>query len=204
MKTPWRFLADLVSRKSDAADDGSVPNDDVKAIEHYDDPVGEVNELKAQPSDTSLQETVANVEETPSEAVTDQAAREETETRSVVVTVPEADGSARADAHETQLQDGHDDVPASKPPEIPPAESGSLGKESRSRRKARAKSSNEVAGREQQVEVIEPVVAAASAEKSVFEEMAALDTEISVLRSALAKKLSIQNEQLRRVIARFD
>ncbi|WJH37998.1 hypothetical protein N7E02_00815 (plasmid) [Aliirhizobium terrae] len=45
---------------------------------------------------------------------------------------------------------------------------------------------------------------AASGAKTLFDEMAELDAEISSLRKQLSEKLIAQNEQLRKMVQRFD
>ncbi len=205
MKTPWRFLTDLVSRKSDVPDVSPAARDEIKAVNHVETSVTAVKEPEDGPSDRHGEESVAVAVETLPEELADQGAPDEIDTGSAIDMVPEDDNGAIAESpSEEQLDTGHVDVPDRIPSEISADESVASGKESYSKRKARAKSSNDGAGGERQAEVLEPVVSATSPEKSAFDELVALDTEISVLRAALAKKLSVQNEQLRRMLARYD
>ncbi|GGG06291.1 MULTISPECIES: hypothetical protein [Rhizobium] len=194
MKTPWRFLSDLVSRKSeDRPVEQITKASAVVAIEHY-------------PEEEVPPSSAVSVEN-PVEAETNLAAQE-VEATEIALAVPVVEG----DAIEQSLEPVEMDFSAE--PEALPKEQASefddagdvaedaalatAPKATATKRRGRAAPAASPIGlpREQEPDQ-------SSVKKTAYDEMIELDQEILELRQLLSKKLIIQNAQLKTLLDRY-
>jgi len=196
MRTPWRFVADLVSRKPKPHGHDESPAVESKTIplEYKPVPEEESPVLNA----TTVDLSAKPVSEAQVDARRHASDTEETDAATTASISAEAAAVAVSEVEPTSLATKH------KADETPPASTGieaagALVKPASPRRKA--------------MSVVEPVdsidrilpgsPAMATIPKSFADEMAALDAEVAALRRQLAKKLVEQNAQLRKMLARF-
>ncbi|TNM60347.1 hypothetical protein [Aliirhizobium smilacinae] len=197
MRTPWRFVADLVSRKPKAhvTDDNRPHATETPALEYrpaveetfesasseHAVEVGQPNEAEAPTSAPDL------IPETPTE--TGQTGRALTATAPSVaaddaVLTPAAVESVNV-SH-VALQDNPDRL-------VTP------------RKVARPKKANSPDSNEIEVSKADADAAAPGGKpKTIVEEMTALDTEVEILRRQLSIKLAEQNALLRKMLERFE
>jgi hypothetical protein len=185
MRTPWRFVADLVSRKPkpDSHDESPAVTPKTIALEYRPSLEEEHPDIEpAVPDRSAESDSEAQVDGGPLEP---DAGSSETETAAPV--------AAEVPADLAPLQ-AEEKSPAPTPTEA----AETLVK----RPPARRKNINPA---------VEPVVSVAQTDevapagpKSFADEMANLDAEVAALRRQLAKKLIEQNAQLRKMLARFD
>lgn len=184
MKTPWRFVADLVSRKPKAdASEARVVAHDLKALPYQ--PTSEERHPESEatvmdPSDPVVAGTVAD---NGPEPIVEQS----------VTPSPESVEAALIPASSEVDEDvsSHAATPSAKAPvEAVPV-----------RRKTVEPA---VAPAEPDRQIADEAPIVATVPKSVTDEMVGLDVEIEELRRQLAKKLTEQNAQMRRMLARFD
>jgi hypothetical protein len=192
MRTPWRFVADLVSRKPKPDGHGENPAVAPKTIALEYKPVPE--------EETTVDRAAEPGSEAEVEAsvVEPDTGSEDTETAaSVVADAPaaSADGDGPA-ALLTPLQ-AEQEAPASTPTEA----AETLVKRAPTRRN---KIDPDVEPVVSTIQTDEVTPAVAAGPKSFTDEMADLDVEVDALRRQLAKKLIEQNAQLRKMLARFD
>ncbi|NTF66221.1 hypothetical protein [Rhizobium rhizogenes] len=199
MKPPWKFFAQLMSRRRPS----ETPD---QTIEHDSDP--KPVEIELQPAPTPW---LASPEATPSlehddESPSIDAVEATTVNISEVDTAPPASLMAEAREQKAGADDGREqpvaDVPAPAPASGVGAPSGMpQGKPSTVARKGRA-------GRIAHSPVAaggEPVPQSPSASANpFFDEAASLDEDIKQLRNQLAQKLRLQNAQLRNMLKRFE
>lgn len=190
MKTPWRFLADLTSRRRPVKPEESSTgrSADAEASE------GEAKSAPAVPSDAAasgahVSDDRPSAASNETESVHDAGAASEPP-----VDAEEVQAPALADAKVPLVEPDAAAVKTgtgAKPQRKPPAERG-----------ARAKKA--------QADVVAKSVAAADrapvppSRDPFFDELASLDEEIRALRSELAQKLHRQNAQLKKMLERFD
>lgn len=177
MKTPWRFLADLTSRRRPA---------------------------KAQENSTGHDAEAPESEAKPAPAVASDAAEASDADRDTLADRPAASTEAEAvrDAAEAQTPDLDDtnpspvetDAPATtaKPQRKPPAK-----RQGSAKRAAADVVAKNTAAQERSAQ-------APSSRDPFFDEVASLDEDIRKLRSELAQKLHRQNAQLKKMLERFD
>lgn len=199
MKTPWRFVADLVSRKpkADVSGEHRPLTTKTKALEYR----------------PAIEEKVEQGEAASPELVVDVGQREETEAQiSAPDLIPEPVAqSEQADSTSAEPPVSvviEDTVSAPEPVEhrnIAPADEKheifdveALQKPTTP--KKRPAVLNETT--ESMADSASPVPA--EKPKTNVEEIAALDAEVEVLRRQLSKKLIEQNAQLRKMLARFE
>lgn len=199
MRTPWRFLADLVSRKTteDTSEDQRWNPSKTHAIEFH----PEVEE--------QLQEAAPEAPEKPAEA---------DQTISGELSLLESDADSRSDQNAGEAIEPWSD--ATVPPhaeqepsdkQVSPLEPETqqsdqvrvvavapTTRRARGTRETFRETPGKAADRDGDVELQHPVP------KTLFGEMSELDEEIAVLRHKLARKLVEQNAQLRKMLARFD
>ncbi len=198
MKTPWRFLSGLVSRK--AADDHAAEQvtkaPDILAVEHHpvQDEKSVEEKVAAQPSsqlgtypskaDTKTIEAVsAAVAASEADVVEEEAAPidmpSSVATEFVTSNVPSVTSSSVRQAHENERAG-----PAAAAPN--------------------AKNSGEQALSKSEVTLAEKTgPAKAPVEKTAHQEMLMLDQEIAELRRLLSEKLSLQNAYLKSMLDRY-
>ncbi len=197
MRTPWRFVADLVSRKPkpDSHDESPAVAPKTIALEYSPAPEEQHPGIEPAAPDHSAVDSEAQVEANLRDP--------DIGSTGIETAIPVA-----AEAPAGQLGD---EEPAAlltpqQPEEKSPAPTLTGAAETQVKRApARRKKINPT---------VEPVVstnqtdedapAVAAGPKSFAEEMANLDAEVSALRRQLAKKLIEQNAQLRKMLAKFD
>ncbi|RKD35424.1 hypothetical protein BJ928_1591 [Rhizobium sp. WW_1] len=185
MRTPWRFVADLVSRKPkpDSHDEGTEVAPKTIALEYR----------------PSLQEEHPDIEP----AVLDHSAEADSEAQVDASPLEPDAGSTETETAAPVAAEAPADLAALQAEEKSPAPTPTEAAETLVRRPpARRKNINPA---------VEPVVSVAQTDavapagpKSLLDEMVDLDAEVAALRRQLAKKLIEQNAQLRKMLARFD
>ncbi|MFK3781189.1 hypothetical protein [Agrobacterium sp. NPDC089420] len=195
MRTPWRFVADLVSRtpKVDARQEHPAAARELIALEH-------------QPTTT---EAPAEIDVKPAEQPVEGAAARSNSDISLEPAQISDDASAAAESSVTSA-DAKDTAVIDAPTEI---NENVAAKEERPTADAlaepvetpelkRQKTTRPVVKRPAPLSQVEENTSAIP--KSFISEMADLDAEVDALRRQLAEKLSEQNAQLRKMLARFD
>ncbi len=195
MKTPWRFLSDLVSRKSeDRPVEQIAKAPGVVAIEHY-------PEEEVRPSNAAL------VEHPVDEGEANPAAQEG-EATAIALATPVVEGNAI----EPSLEPVETDFTAE--PEVPKedhaSETDDAGDVTEDAYLASAPKATEAKRRGKAALAGSPVglpddpkPEQANVKKTAYDEMIELDQEIAELRRLLSEKLIIQNAQLKALLARY-
>lgn len=208
MRTPWRFVADLVSRKPrvSSADAPTPQPDEVKALEYR--PIPEADDVGASRLEADQSSFVADAPATepvpefvpttidavtiPEEGLDDSALRDENFEDRKIAPVDAEPTSAASENEATApvvITLGEDPKPQQRPSKLV-------------RRRAQTAQASE-----QPVEAT-PIIAVPvqqlASPKTFFEEMAELDNEVAALRTELARKLAMQNTQLRKMLDRFE
>lgn len=186
MKTPWRFLADLTSRRRPAKPEESSTGRSA----HAEASESDAKSAPAAPSDAAASGAHVSDDRPP-------AALSKTE--------PVHDAGAASeppvDAEEVQ-------APALADAQAPHVEPVKTGTRAKPQRKPPAK--RQGSAKRTQADVVAKSVAAADhapvppSRDPFFDEVASLDEEIRALRSELAQKLLRQNAQLKKMLERFD
>ena len=198
MRTPWRFVADLVSRKPkpDSHDESPAVAPKTIALEYRPSLEEEHPDIEPAVPDRSAEaDSEAQVEANLRDPDTDST---DIETATPVV--------AKAPAAPARNEEPAALPPSQEPDEKPPAPKPTRAAETPVER---------APARQKKIKpIVEPVVsvaqtdevapAVAAGPKSFADEMANLDVEVDALRRQLAKKLIEQNAQLRKMLARFD
>jgi hypothetical protein len=195
MKTPWRFLSDLVSRKSeDRPAEQITKAPAVVAIEHY-------------PEEEVPPSSAVSVENPVDEGETNLAAQE-VEATETALAAPVVEGNAIEQSLEPVEMDF-----AAEPEALPKeqasefddagdvAEDAALAtapKATATKRRGKAAHAGGQIGlpREQEPDQ-------SSVKKTAYDEMVELDQEILELRRLLSEKLIIQNAQLKTLLDRY-
>jgi hypothetical protein len=197
MKTPWRFVADLVSRNPKPHSHDESPAVEAKTIALEYKPISEEDQP---PHDETAVDRSA---ESGSDAQVETSRLEPDAVASAIETeAPVAEAPAVAAGLEEPAALPTSQQPeeeASAPTQTEAAET--LVKPEPARRR-KVKPIAEPAASANQTDEVAPAVAVGP--KSFTDEMADLDTEVDALRRQLAKKLIEQNAQLRKMLARFD
>ncbi|MFJ6326976.1 MULTISPECIES: hypothetical protein [unclassified Rhizobium] len=198
MKTPWRFVADLVSRKSKPHTHGNSPTVEPKTI---------VLEYKTIPEEeqpgfgaTAIDRSAAPDSEAQVEASRPEPETDRTEAGAAVPVAAEASAAA-VSSEETATLATTQRAEQTSPTSAAAKAAETLGKPAPVRRKrveAIAQSTASIGT------ALEEAPAVAAGPRPLTDEMADLDAEISALRRQLAKKLTEQNAQLRKMLARFE
>lgn len=200
MKTPWRFVADLVSRKPkvDVTQEHRPDTTETPAIEYrpaVEEPVEQVEAaFPGQVVEVGQQhETEAQIS-TPdpiSEPIPQREQEDSTSAETSVSVVIDDTVSAPEPVERRNValtDEKHEPFVAE------------VRQKSKTPKKPRPAVSNGTA--DSMVEAAAPVPA--EKPKTIVEEMEALDAEVEVLRRQLSKKLTEQNAQLRKMLARFE
>jgi hypothetical protein len=191
MKTPWRFLSDLVSRKSeDRPAEQITKAPAVVAIEHY-------------PEEEVPPSSAVSVENPVDEGETNLAAQE-VEATETALAAPVVEGNAIEQSLEPVEMDfaaEPEALPKEQVSEIDDAGDVALAttpKATATKRRGRAAPAASPIGlpREQEPDQ-------SSVKKTAYDEMIELDQEILELRQLLSKKLIIQNAQLKTLLDRY-
>lgn len=197
MRTPWKFVADLVSRKpkADVTDEQTHETETPaleyrpaveEAVESFESASSEQAAELEQPSETEARSSTPELTpQTP--AQTEHGGRALTETDPSLaaddaVSKPEVtEGASVADP---AIQDETDHLVRTR-------------ETARPKKSAQAKS-KEITVREADASDL------ADKTKTTVQEMAALDAEVAALRRQLSTKLAEQNAQLRKMLERFE
>lgn len=194
MRTPWRFVADLVSRKPKPETAAVAPK--TIALEY--NPVPEEEHPRIEPA------AVDRSAEAGSDAQIEASLHDQntgsTEVEPAALVAAEAPAAA-VDQEEPAplLTPQQPEEEASAPTQTEAAET--LVKPDPARRR-NVKPIAKPSPSANQTDELAPSVVVGP--KSFTDEMADLDAEVDALRRQLAKKLMEQNAQLRRMLARFD
>ncbi|MFQ6185223.1 hypothetical protein ACLMJV_25155 [Sinorhizobium meliloti] len=187
MKSPWKFIAQLTSRRASAkAQDSSTSNDtDPTALE------SEVEHASAL---------------LPSSKLVDQESSASDKAKG---------GDSVAQVRRPPIDDAQPHAPARREADNTVGEQPSLVRKNavstksqtkaRIKRRERGEKANaQVAARIPVTATDHPRVQVPSSRDLFFDEVAILDAEIKMLRSQLAQKLRLQNVQLKKMLERFD
>lgn len=198
MRTPWRFVADLVSRKPkpDSHDESPAVAPKTIALEYRPSLEEEHPDIEPAVPDRSAEaDSEAQVEANLRDPDTDST---DTETATPVV----AKAPAAPARNEEPAALPTSQQPDEKPPAPTPTRAAETPVERAPARQKKIKPIVEPVVSVAQTDEVAPAVAAGP--KSFADEMANLDVEVAALRRQLAKKLIEQNAQLRKMLARFD
>lgn len=199
MKTPWRFVADLVSRKPKTHSHGkasaaapttlaleykptSQENPDIETAADDAIPATRVEEISTTP--------LLEAESPPAIVGTAPSIEEGVPDASVAVAEPAA--RPTSPQQEEVPSPAAQTFPATAETPVKPVQA----------RRTKVEPITDLLAYEGRPGEVAPAVAAGP--KSLTEEMADLDAEVDVLRRQLAVKLAEQNAQLRRMLARFE
>lgn len=196
MRTPWRFVADLVSRKPKPHDHDESPAVESKTIPLEYKPVPEeeqpvLDATTAGPSPQPVSEAQVDAQRLVSDTETKAGTTASISAEAAAVAVG---GDEPTSPTTTQGADGT--PPASTGIEA----AGGLVKPASQRRKKAMATVEPVDSTDT---VLPEPPAVATIPRSFADEMAALDAEVTALRRQLAKKLVEQNAQLRKMLTRF-
>ncbi len=200
MRTPWKFVADLVSRKpkADVIDEHLPHEIETPALEYRPAVEEDVGSFQSASSEQAAEIEQANETEASSStpdltpqapAETENSGRELTATAPSVTTddaVSKPEAGEGANVADPALQDEPDRLVTAR-------------ETARPNKDARANSKKLTVGKADANASV-PV----DRHKTIAEEMAALDAEVSVLRRQLSVKLAEQNAQLRKMLERFE
>lgn len=197
MKTPWRFLADLSSRRRPAkAQESAIGHDtDPGTLEREADPTPTRPSLSAKPSVKADDDKGTPVDQVPvaSSAVeSDPHAARALE--SAVVEEP------RSAAPDDESDHSRAEADMSAPRNV----TGKQQNKPAVKRRAPGKKAKAGVAAQSAIAALEDPRSQPSASRdSFFNDVASLDEDIKKLRSQLAQKLDLQNAQLRKMLERF-
>ncbi len=192
MKTPWKFLVELTSRRRSAKGQEN-------SIGHDTDPAAQAHEAEQTqaPHSTEISTSGDHDQAVPVDRVT--AASDEDSLEASQVSARPAGGEEAGKAEPSESR--HSDLGAGVPAEITV----------KSLRKPRPGRPERTQGTRAAVVARSPVaphegqgVQRPSSPNAFFDEVASLDEDIKKLRSELARKLQRQNAQLKTMLKRFD
>lgn len=197
MRTPWRFVADLVSRKPNAhvTDDSRPHATETPALE-YRPAVEETFESAS--SEHAVEVGQPNEAEAPTSAP-DLAAQTSAQTghgdRALTATAP----SVAAD-DTVSKPEGAEGANVADPARQDEPDHPVTAQETARPKKANSPDSNEIEVSKADADAAAP----GDKPKTIVEEMTALDTEVKILRRQLSIKLAEQNALLRKMLERFE
>lgn len=189
MRTPWRFVADLVSRKPKEAnfDDARSTAGEIEALEHQ--PANEEQILDSETNAPAPSEEVERENETRSTSLTPEVRPEISPASGEIHHSPDNVGQPAAGEEKEALH-------------APVAETAAAAR--LPERRPRKKPEPEIGLTAAIIASDVDAPAAPIVPKTFIQEMAEVDAEIDGLRRELVKKLSEQNAQLRKMLARFE
>ena len=184
MKSPWKFLAQLTSRRRPAEPrENSIERDaDTAASE------SQAQQTPALPLNPT--ETFGRSGHGENQAVEPLATTTSNEAEREVNAAPAVSAPVDADAHALLPER----ETSKKPPRTPRTKKPGRAKRTRTDMVAQSPA---VANRDQSAQP-------PSSREAFFDEVAGLDEEIKQLRIQLAQKLHLQNVQLKKMLERFD
>ncbi|SCB61583.1 hypothetical protein GA0061105_12027 [Rhizobium aethiopicum] len=194
MKTPWKFLAELTSRRRAArGPESSIGHDTDPAALHH-----EAEQTPAPPSTEDSASAEYN-EAVPVEQVASALTERQDSGEAVQAPEPPVDGDDVWTPAPSEAR--HSDASAPEPNETsikarrgPPPSRRQRTKGAQASATARRAAANHEG----------QSVPLSSAGDAFFDEVASLDEDIKKLRSELARKLQLQNAQLKTMLKRFD
>jgi|GEM_PF-1176486 len=199
MKTPWRFMADLVSRrpKADRTDKPGHEPSEVKALGYspVDEPARKAESViserpaASRPTDDAETQAAPAAVAAEEQVVNTDPAQASTDTDIGIVTKDAPVDPLVIASNDTAVAEANCEV----------ADSGS-------ERKVQPRRKTAVAATDEVGDSRKAPAKPSSTErpKTFVEDMTGLDAEVSDLRSQLATKLAEQNAQLRKMLARFE
>jgi hypothetical protein len=197
MRTPWRFVADLVYRKPRPAIIGEQQQPgavDIKALAHT--PIDETaaqDREHVEPPASSGPDLNSSAEVVTAKA---DPAPEATPAIQAVPSIPEPVAPGEVEAPSSSL---------AKPKAAATKDVPALDAAEPNQNLEHPADSAQVAQKAAPTTLSEsPKLLSALRPKSTLEEMADLDAQIAALRRELSQKLITQNTQLRKMLARFD
>lgn len=203
MRTPWRFVADLVSRKptADALEEHPAAAPELIALEHQRAATERHPEIELKPAEQSGE--IASKERGDAARLGSDAILEPVQI-SEEASAPAVDEASVTDA------DDKDTAVIDAPNEN--KENAAAGQETPSVEDlVKPAAKTELKHRKTAEPAVKQLTPLSQTEdnapavpKSLTNEMADLDAEVDALRRQLAQKLSEQNAQLRKMLARFD
>lgn len=197
MKTPWRFVADLVSRKPKPHSHDGSPAVEAKTIALEYKPISEEDQSPRDETAVDRSAKSGSDAQVETSLLEPDAVASAIETEAPVAEAPAVEARLEEPAVLPISQQREEE--GSAPTQTEAAET--LVKPEPARRR-KVKPIAEPAASSNQTDEVAPAVAVGP--KSFTDEMADLDTEVDALRRQLAKKLIEQNAQLRKMLARFD
>ncbi|WFU50738.1 hypothetical protein [Sinorhizobium terangae] len=199
MKRPWKFLAQLMSRRPSAeAQESSIGNDtDSKALE------SEVEHTSADPpSSTVAASPHAHDEDVSIDqgAVASDKAKGDAAVAQALKPPIDAEEPQTSARHEAD----HSGAEANSSVQKSAASTKSQSKPRIKRRERRKRVNAQVAVQSAVAPKHHHTLPPPSSGDLFFHEMATLDEEIKMLRTQLARKLHLQNAQLKKMLERFE
>ncbi|MBB3918691.1 hypothetical protein [Rhizobium fabae] len=197
MKTPWKFLVELTSRRRPAKGrENSIGHaTDLQAPDHE-------AEQTPEPSSTESSASANHDEAVPVEQAPAASNEREDSPQAGQALARPADDEEAWSAIPNEAR--HSDTSADLPTRISETSEKSQRKPPPQRRE-RAKRTQATVVAQSAVATHEgQCVQPSSSPDAFFDEMASLDEDIKKLRSELARKLQLQNAQLKKMLKRFD
>ncbi|WJH37956.1 hypothetical protein N7E02_00530 (plasmid) [Aliirhizobium terrae] len=210
MRTPWRFLSDLVTRKPTAGHVDDLQNG-AKSNEAENFPsTDELAKIEPDAVEIAREQDGAKADLIPS----DNPASGQVVEAGIVRGDDGGDAVAPLVGAEDAADKRNREVGSANRPEIPLSGEATLNRADRAEvvggeapapvTKIRKTKPQAVKAEQTTISFEDQNSGPASGSNTVFDEMAELDAEIAVLRKRLAEKLAVQNEQLRQMVKRFD
>ncbi|MBO0144565.1 hypothetical protein JZX87_25765 [Agrobacterium sp. Ap1] len=203
MRTPWRFVADLVSRnpKVDNREDNPAASPEPIALEHQPATAEAHPEIEVKPAEQSIE--IAAKEQVDAARPSSDASFEPIQISEDASAPAGDEGSANsADAKDAALIDAPTEIKENVAAQEQTPTADALPKPVAIPELKRRKTARPVLKQSAPLSQVEDNASAVP--KSLINEMADLDAEVYALRRQLAEKLSAQNAQLREMLARFD
>lgn len=197
MRTPWRFVADLVSRKPKSDSHDESPAAVPPAIALEDKPAAEEEQPSHNKTADGRSTEFGSEVQVETNLLEPYAVALASETEAPVAQAPAVAVGIEGPAALPTSQQSKEE--ASVPTQTEAAETQL--KRAPARRKKVKPIAESVASAIQTDEFAPPL---AVGKKSFADEVANLDAEVAALRRQLAKKLVEQNAQLQKMLARFD
>lgn len=199
MKSPWKFLAQLTSRRpSGEAQESSIEIDaDSKALE------SEVEHRSALPPRSTAAAGLPADDEDGSVdqgSVASDKTKADDDSAQALKPPIDAEGARTTERNEA----GQSDAEANSLVAESPASAKSQSKPRLKRRERGRRANARVAAQSAVAPKHHQSLQPSSSSDLFFHEVATLDEEIKMLRSQLAQKLHLQNVQLKKMLERFD
>ncbi|MBB3650098.1 hypothetical protein FHX14_006341 [Rhizobium sp. BK619] len=199
MKTPWRFLVDLTSRRRPAkSQESAISHDtDPEALEREDDPTSARPSLSGKPSVKADDDKGTPVDQVPVASSAVESDPHAARALESPVDIEEPRTAAPDDEADHPRTEADVSAPKTKA-------TGKLQNKPAIKRRARAKKAEAGVAAQSAIAAPEDLRSRPSPSRDpFFDEVASLDEDIKKLRSQLAQKLDLQNAQLRKMLERF-